>query len=82
MRKRELIPIDEEELKKIIIDSDLYQAFISENVDYSSTEKKLAHAIASKFGKREIPKEITECCKVCLAFNQTTNLCNLKGDTR
>lgn len=41
----EWVEIDKERLRQLIVDSDLYQTFIGQNVDYSSVEKKLAHAI-------------------------------------
>lgn len=37
-------------VEKIIIDSDLYQTFIEQNVDYSGTERKLALAIIAAIG--------------------------------
>ena len=40
---------DLERLIEIIINSDLYQTFIGQNVDYSSTEKKLAQAILKEY---------------------------------
>lgn len=57
------------EIEKIIIDSDLYQTFIGQNVDYSSVEKKLASAIQS-----HIDEEI----KVARAHQEMETYCAMK----
>ena len=45
--------LTKEEIEEIIINSDLYQNFISEYVDYSGTEKRLAQAIIDAQEKKE-----------------------------